>query len=70
MDEEPKVTRLDDHRPHLTVSTFDGRTHVFPVSVFERIIGGGLNIMEVDDWEKVMRSILAEWLQNRLSEGE
>lgn len=57
------VVELDDHRPHLVLPTLDGNVHCMPVSLIEDWIAGRQRIVDADDWEIVMRSVLAEWLR-------
>lgn len=57
------VVELDEYRPHLVLSTLDGNAHCMPVSLIEDWITGRQRIVDADDWEIVMRSVLKEWLQ-------
>jgi hypothetical protein len=62
-DTPTNIVDIDDHRPHLTLSTLDGNVHCMPVSLIEDWIAGRPRVTDADDWEIVMRSVLAEWLR-------
>ena len=63
-DEGMTVVSLDDHRPHFTLQTLDGNVHVFPRAMIEDVISGKLRIVDIDDYEIILRTILKDWLEN------
>lgn len=58
-----EVTRLDDHRPHISIKTPDGNAHAFPEETFRRIADGSLSVDDIDDRDQVLRTIVADWLE-------
>jgi hypothetical protein len=50
------------NKPHISIPTDDGNTHVLPRSVFERIGDGDMEITDVDDYNMISRKIVREWL--------
>lgn len=60
-----KVVNINDYRPHLSVWEAAGASnvlHVIPRSFFDDVIAGKREITELEGWEKLMPSILTEWL--------
>ena len=58
-----KLIDFQEGLPHVIVPTPDGNAHVLPVSVIERLASGELPVQEVDDWELIVRGVLASWLR-------
>ena len=55
-----ELVNLNDHRPHLRVSGADGKEHVMPVALVERVVRGELPMIAIDP--AVWRTIAREWL--------
>lgn len=58
------VADIEEHRPHMVILTDDGNAHVVPESVISKIANGEMPLMELDDWEPIIRKILSEWKLN------
>lgn len=56
------VISLDDHRPHITITTQANSVHVIPVAFFEAVARGQLTVDDLDRRDEIMRLIIAEWL--------
>lgn len=54
------VANLDDHRPHIRLSTPDGKEHIIPVSLVKDMIEGRkpLDLFDEQVWRGVLRSFL------------
>jgi hypothetical protein len=61
---EAEVINIDDHRPHITIPTLDGNAHILPETLVMDWIHGDQKIVESDDWEIIIRTILNEWYQD------
>lgn len=63
---DPKNSTLDidDLGACVVVSTDDGNAHVIPKALIEDWISGKQNIIDTDDWQAILSTILAEWLDN------
>ena len=48
--------------PNITIMTIDGNVHVVPKGFFSDVIDGKTNILDLDDFGIIIRSILKEWL--------
>jgi hypothetical protein len=57
------IYHIDEFRPHYIVPTMDGKVHIIPESVISGIITGEFEIQELDDWNIIIRSIIAEWVK-------
>jgi len=55
------MNNQDEYDPHVCLLTLDGKIHVIPFEVFDRIIIGDLKITAIDDWEMIVRSVFSEW---------
>lgn len=56
------VTSLDDHRPHVSITTQANTVHVIPVAFFEAVARGQLTVDHLDGRDEIMRVIVAGWL--------
>lgn len=56
-----RVTKNDDS--HLVIPTLDGNVQVVPCEVIQKLIFQEMRFEELEDWEMIVRSILAEWLK-------
>ena len=56
------VTSMDDHRPHVTITTQTNAVHVIPLSLFEAIARGQLTVDALDMRDNIMRAVIAEWM--------
>ena len=63
------VTSMDDHRPHVTVTTHANVAHVIPVAFFEAVARGQLTVDDLDGRDEIMRIVIAEWLEHIGVEG-
>lgn len=58
-----KVIHLDDHRPHLTITTHANTVHVIPLSFFIDAARGKLPIENLGEHrDAILRVVLGEWL--------
>lgn len=58
-----KVIQLDDHRPHLTITTHANKVHVIPLSFFVDVAKGRLPIDNLGEHrDAILRVVLGEWL--------
>lgn len=60
--DKPTVSQMDDHREHVVVNCED-RVHVLPKALLEDVADGELSITAIDDYEEIVRVIVAEWLE-------
>jgi len=47
--------------PHVVIQCYKA-VHVVPVSVFDDIAGGSLDVEDLDDWKDIMKIIIKEWV--------
>ena len=59
---------LDDKRPHVFIQGAEDTSYVVAVIVIQDLIKKRVPISDMDNWENVMRSILAEWLEFKCNE--
>lgn len=54
------VVKLDDQRPHIRLSTPDGKEHIIPVSLVRDMINGKASLEMFDEqvWRGILRSFL------------
>lgn len=58
-----KVIQLDDHRPHLTITTHANKVHVIPLSFFMGVAKGRLPIDNLGEHrDAILRVVLGEWV--------
>ena len=55
------VIDIEDFRPCFTIHG-KNNIHIVPVVCFEKVIGGGMEIEEIDEWEDIFIGILMEWM--------
>ena len=55
------VVELDAMRAHITISV-DGGVLVVPLALMEDLASGKTPIANVDEWERMVRTIIKEWL--------
>ena len=65
-DSDDNIVRLDDARPHVFIQGEGEVSYVVPVIVIEDLIKKRMLIADMEDYEDVMRFILAEWLYMKL----
>jgi hypothetical protein len=58
------VVNLDDQRAHLTVFDIEKNAHIIPLSLFIAIAKGTRKIEELEDYDKILPTIIVEWLYN------
>lgn len=58
-----KVIQLDDHHPHLTLTTHANKVHVIPLSFFMGVAKGRLPIDNLGEHrDAILRVVLREWV--------
>ena len=62
-DKDSNIERLDDFRPHVLIVGPDATSYIVPVILIEDIIRGRNKLSHMEDWEFVIKLILAEWLE-------
>ncbi len=63
------VVELDSRRPHVKMLATDGTIHVIPLVTLEKIAKGELCITQLDDWQKLVPSIVEDWIDCLPIEG-
>lgn len=59
------VISLDEHRPHVTLTTQANTVHVIPVAFFEAVARGQLTVDDLDcRRDQILRLVVAEWLES------
>lgn len=53
----------EDKEPHLTINCEDG-VHVIPVALLEDVVSGRAELTEIENWEPILKKVLAEWLSS------
>lgn len=48
--------------PYVRMLDAEGITREIPVSVFERIRDGSMEVEELEDWRPIVRAVIGYWL--------
>jgi hypothetical protein len=56
------VVDMADHRAHLSVFDADNNAHIIPVQFFINVATGKSSIIELQEYEKIIPTIISEWL--------
>jgi len=59
-----EVTHIDDYRAHLSIIDIDKNAHIIPLSFFISVASGKAKITDLEDYEKIVPTIVYEWLWN------
>ena len=63
------IISIEGHRPHILLINEDENIgQIFPVSLIEDIITGRMRTDEIEEWDRLLRIILTNWLKS-LREG-
>lgn len=59
--ERGELVILDEYRPHVQIQTGND-VHVLPVKALQEVAEGKRNPYDIEDWPRIMRKIVEEWL--------
>lgn len=62
MENKPnKISQIDNHRPHVVVQGLKS-VHVIPVACLDKMAAGELKVVDVEDIDDFLPTIIGEWL--------
>jgi len=62
------VIKISDYKPHVSIQV-GVNVHIFPLSVFEDIVSGDIEIDDIDDWRDIIPVIVGEWINQLTLKG-
>lgn len=57
---------VTDDSPAFEIKTPDGKIHLCPMSMFQNIVDGKVDVFQVAHFNMICRTIIKEWMESRI----